>query len=289
MLAAALEQASRLEPVDQDGHRARRHPDALTEPCRRQRVAIGRRPQHLPERLRIRGRQIHPRRHVLIQLGEGHSPTAKRFHHLDRDDDRWRWHTAVQGRQIHLRPDPYGTIRAILAYSPGDDVLGRTRDETLALVRARYADAGWEAPRILDALATSPDVYVDQLQQVRMTTWHRGHVVMAGDAAWCVTPMGGGGASLALTAGRVLAAELAATDDRDAALAAYEAWLRPLVDDVQDLPRGLTAFAHPQTRVGLTLRRVVDRVMTSRAFRPMTAKLTAVAETDRTLPPLTPR
>ncbi|MBD8729257.1 FAD-dependent monooxygenase [Frigoribacterium sp. CFBP 13707] len=208
---------------------------------------------------------------------------------LDRDDDRWRWHTAVRGRQIHLRPDPYGTIRAILAYSPGDDVLGTTRDETLELVRARYADAGWEAPRILDALATSPDVYVDQLQQVRMTTWHRGHVVMAGDAAWCVTPMGGGGASLALLAGRVLAAELASTDDHDAALAAYDAWMRPLVDDVQDLPRGLTAFAYPQTRAGLALRRVVDRVMTSRAFRPLTAKLTAVAETDRSLPPLTVR
>lgn len=36
----------------------------------------------------------------------------------DRDDDRWRWHAAVRGRQIHLRPDPYGTIRAILAYPP---------------------------------------------------------------------------------------------------------------------------------------------------------------------------
>ncbi|WP_423920703.1 hypothetical protein ACPEEZ_14760 [Frigoribacterium sp. 2-23] len=31
----------------------------------------------------------------------------------ERDDDRWRSHTALRGRQVHLRPDPYGTIRAI--------------------------------------------------------------------------------------------------------------------------------------------------------------------------------
>ncbi|GAA1493050.1 FAD-dependent monooxygenase [Curtobacterium herbarum] len=208
----------------------------------------------------------------------------------DRDDDRWRWHNAVRGRQVHLRPDPYGTIRAILAYSPGDDVIGLSREETLAVVRRRYDGVGWEAPRILDALDTSPDVYIDQLQQVRMSTWHRGHVVMAGDAGWCVTPMGGGGASLALTAGYVLAAQLAdPTQDQEAALAAYESWMRPLVDDVQDLPRGLMAFAYPQSRLALALRGVVDRVLTSKPLRPLAAKLTQVAETDRELPVLVGR
>ncbi|MEN0101375.1 MAG: FAD-dependent monooxygenase [Curtobacterium sp.] len=203
------------------------------------------------------------------------------------DDDRWRWHNSVGGRQVHLRPDPYGTIRAILAYSPGGDLLGLTRAEMLTAVRERYDGAGWEAPRILEALETSDDVYVDQLQQVRMRTWHRGRVVMAGDAAWCVTPMGGGGASLALTAGYVLAAELAAApDDQPGALIAYERWMRPLVDDVQHLPRGITAFAYPQTRVGLAVRGVADKVLLSRPFRPLAAKLTQVAQTERDLPPL---
>ncbi|WP_420366082.1 FAD-dependent monooxygenase [Curtobacterium sp. L3-7] len=205
----------------------------------------------------------------------------------DGDDDRWRWHNSVGGRQVHLRPDPYGTIRAILAYSPGGDLLGLTRAEMLTAVRERYDGAGWEAPRILEALETSDDVYVDQLQQVRMQTWHRGRVVMAGDAAWCVTPMGGGGASLALTAGYVLAAELAAApDDQPGALIAYERWMRPLVDDVQHLPRGITAFAYPQTRVGLAVRGVADKVLLSRPFRPLAAKLTQVAQTERDLPPL---
>lgn len=94
------------------------------------------------------------------------------------------------------------------------------------------------------------------------------------------------GASLALTAGYVLAAQLAGHQDQEAALAAYETWMRPLVDDVQDLPRGLTAFAYPQTRAGLAARGVADKVMTSRLLRPVAAKLTQVAETDRELPAL---
>jgi len=111
--------------------------------------------------------------------------------------------------------------------------------------------------------------------------------VMAGDAGWCVTPMGGGGASLALTAGYVLAAQLAdATQDQEAALVAYESWLRPLVDDVQDLPRGLKAFAYPQSRLALALRGVMGRVLMAKPLRPLAAKLTEVAETDRALPAL---
>ncbi|MEV1044024.1 FAD-dependent monooxygenase [Streptomyces sp. NPDC049916] len=203
------------------------------------------------------------------------------------DDDRWRWHTTTRGRQIHLRPDRYGTTRAILSFSPGDDLTGLDREDALARVRDRYADAGWEAPRIVEAFGTSDDVYIDQLTQIRMTTWHRGRVVVAGDAGWCVTPMGGGGASLALTSGYVLAAELASRpEDTEAALRAYEKWMRPLVEDVQKLPPGMKKFAYPQTRTGLALRHLADKVLTAPPLKPLTAKLTQVASAPHDLPDL---
>lgn len=207
------------------------------------------------------------------------------------DDDRWRWFTAVGGRQVHLRPDPYGTTRAILAYAGDDGLVGAPRADAVARLRTRYADAGWESERVLDGLADSDDVYMDELTQIRMRRWHRGRVVVVGDAAWCVTPMGGGGASLALTSGYVLAASLSARGhgrptrlDLDAALGAFDAWMRPLVRQVQDLPRGIVHFAYPQTRPALAVRGVVDRVMTSRLFRPVVAKVTRVADTDVPLP-----
>ncbi|MFD3975201.1 FAD-dependent monooxygenase [Streptomyces cyaneofuscatus] len=203
----------------------------------------------------------------------------------EHDDNRWRWHTTTRGRQIHLRPDRHGTTRAVLSFSPGNDLTAVDRTLALTRLRERYAGAGWQAPRVLDAFDAAEDLYIDQLTQIRMTTWHRGRIVMAGDAGWCVTPMGGGGASLALTSGYVLAAQIAAhPGNTEAALLAYEAWMRPLVDDVQRLPRGIKHFAYPQTRTGLALRRLADRLLTSSPLKPLTAKLTQVAATERRLP-----
>jgi 2-polyprenyl-6-methoxyphenol hydroxylase-like FAD-dependent oxidoreductase len=230
---------------------------------------------------RIFGDSIH-RRDLDVNMVFGTIPR------LPSDTDRWRWHNAVGGRQIHLRPDNHGTTRAILAYSPGEDITRLDRPDALATVRRRYTDAGWETARILDAFdeaGDTDDVYVDHLVQIRADAWHRGRIVLAGDAAWCVTPMGGGGASLALISGYVLAAQLLAhPTDRAAALERYEQWLRPLVSDVQDFPTALKHFAYPQSRLALTARGLLDRALTSAPLRPFARRLTRVAETERELP-----
>jgi 2-polyprenyl-6-methoxyphenol hydroxylase-like FAD-dependent oxidoreductase len=201
------------------------------------------------------------------------------------DDDHWRWHNTVGGRQIHLRPDRQGTTRAMLAWAGDDDLTGREPAEVLATARERYADGVWAAPRILDGLARSDDVYADYLTMIRVPSWRRGRVVLTGDAAWCVTPLGGGGASLALTGGYVLAAYLRQhEDDQSTALAAYEDWLRPVVDDAQHLPPGVIRFAYPRSRVGLALRRVAEKAIASAPLRPLAARMTDVADPDRDLP-----
>lgn len=207
----------------------------------------------------------------------------------DSDDRRWRWYNAVGGRQVHLRPDPYDTTRAILAWAGDDDgATGADRERVQERLEERFADAGWEARRVLDGFATSDDVYVDRLTQVRMPVWRRGRVAVVGDAAWCVTPMGGGGASLALTSGYVLAASVAGRssdrDELDRALAAFDDWMRPLVDDVQGIPRGIVRFAYPRTRFGLALRHVADKVLLEGPLQGLAARATRVAETDRELP-----
>lgn len=124
-----------------------------------------------------------------------------------------------------------------------------------------------------------------------MPTWHRGRVCLVGDAAWCVTPLGGGGASLALTGGYVLAAYLSTVGASDAgvesALTGYEQWLGPLVEDVQKLPLGTKPLAYPQTAIGLKIHDLLMKAMTSAPLASLTAKLTQVAETDRPLPDIT--
>lgn len=206
------------------------------------------------------------------------------------DDDRWRWYNAVGGRQIHLRPDPYGTIRAILASADDHDLTRLDHDAALAALAERYEGAGWVTERVLEGFADADDLYVDHLTRIEMDTWHRGRVVLAGDAGWCVTPLGGGGASLALTSGYVLAAVLAQhPGDLPAALAAYEGWMRPLVDDVPTVPRAMLRVAFPRTRLGLAVRGLGERLVAVPPLRGLVARLTEVAGTERPLPELVER
>lgn len=204
------------------------------------------------------------------------------------DDDRWRWHNTVGGRQIHLRPDNRGTTRAILAHSPSEDLASLDLDDALIRLRDRFADAGWEAPRVLDGFADSDDVYVDSLAQVRMERWHTGRVCLVGDAAWCVTPVGGGGSSLALVGAYVLAASVtgsaAGPADLATGLAAYEDWMRPLVARAQRLPPGMDKIAFPQTVWGLKLRNLAAKVATSAPFEPLLGLAPELVGSDRPLP-----
>ncbi len=67
------------------------------------------------------------------------------------DTDWWRWCNAPGGRSMTLRPDPVGTTRATLSIMTGrnaarSEVERRSRSEQRALLRERFADAGWQAP-----------------------------------------------------------------------------------------------------------------------------------------------
>ncbi|MGI4895434.1 MAG: FAD-dependent monooxygenase [Janthinobacterium lividum] len=181
------------------------------------------------------------------------------------DDDWWRWYSAPGGRTINLRPDAVGTIRASLSH-PGQRTRGaadaghRTLDEERALLRARFADAGWEASRVLDGFDAADDLYVQSIGQVRAPRWSQGRVALVGDAAYCASPVSGMGTSLALVGAYVLAGELAAHVDHRDAFRGYERIMRPYVDQAQKLPPGVPRIANPRSRAGVGVFRLGLRV-----------------------------
>ncbi|MCB0236507.1 MAG: FAD-dependent monooxygenase, partial [Anaerolineae bacterium] len=90
-------------------------------------------------------------------------------------------------------------------------------------LRSAYEGMGWITPQLLDDMpADGGDIFMDTVTQIRMNTWRNGRVVLAGDAAGCMTPISGQGASMALASAYVLADELSQTDDWQQALAVYE-------------------------------------------------------------------
>ncbi|MDO9377419.1 MAG: FAD-dependent monooxygenase [Nocardioidaceae bacterium] len=208
----------------------------------------------------------------------------------DGDDDWWRWLSVPGARSVSLRPDDRGTTRASLSFMSGPNGFDRLdRDAQVAQLRDRFGDLGWETARVLDGLEDASDLYVEDLTQVLSPTWVAGRACLLGDAAWCVTPVAGGGTSLALTGAYVLAAELgrlAPGEHPAAGLAAYEAWMRPLVEDVQGLPPGVPGLANPRSRIGVGLFHTATRIASTRLVRNLAGRLTSGPRTDRALPVL---
>ncbi|WP_024442622.1 FAD-binding domain [Mycobacterium sp. UM_WGJ] len=134
-------------------------------------------------------------------------------------------------------------------------------------VHNRFADAGWECPQLLAALdAGDPgDLYFDVVSQVRMNHWSRGRVLLIGDAAGCISLLGGEGTGLAITEAYVLAGELhRAGGDHLRAFEAYESRLRPLIEAKQSNAQQLLGFFATRTRFGLWFRNLALRAMNLR-------------------------
>ncbi|KAL8748203.1 MAG: hypothetical protein Q9190_000022 [Brigantiaea leucoxantha] len=175
---------------------------------------------------------------------------------LPSDNDWWNIYQALGSRIISLRPDPHGTIRAMLTRMPCNDAQKRAWQEASKsdrqtqnkLLRSEFTDAGWQAQRLLDAMEKAPDFYFHTIQQIKMTKWSSSRVVCLGDTAYAPTPLTGMGTSLAITGAYVLAGELSRLNDGEhpsKALEIYEQAFRPFVEERQKIPSFAPAIVHP--------------------------------------------
>ncbi|KAF2866197.1 hypothetical protein BDV95DRAFT_585096 [Massariosphaeria phaeospora] len=207
------------------------------------------------------------------------------------DNDWWNVFFALRSRIITLRPDPHGTIRALFSHMPSTDAEeaewrdasrgGRLAQEKL--LKKTFADAGWQAPRILDAVDQAPDFYFHVIEQIKMSHWSNSRVVCLGDTAYAPSPLTGMGTSLALIGAYMLAGELSKLKEGEhpaKALAAYENEFRPFVDKEQKIPSFIPAIAHPGTAWKRVLLQSLLWVMSQIAKIPWVKNRVADAESD---------
>ena len=115
---------------------------------------------------------------------------------------------------------------------------------------------GW----LLEQFEKAPDHLFDSAEQVHLDHWHRGRVVLVGDAAWCLTVYSAMGASTGLAGADLLGTMLERhPHDVPRALQDWEDQLRPFID--HHLGSGVTmrGFFTPGNRAELLLRSVMLR------------------------------
>lgn len=174
------------------------------------------------------------------------------------DKDWARWYNATHGRMILIRPDNADATRVSLWIMSSQDkmeaVLRAGVDAQKDLFRQLFADAGWEAGRVLQGMEKADDFYMQQVAQVKMKKWWSGRTVLVGDAGYCPSPISGMGTTVAIVGAYVLAGEIARNPkDHKAAFEAYEEKMRPFVATAQKLAPGAPAMANPQTQWGISI------------------------------------
>jgi 2-polyprenyl-6-methoxyphenol hydroxylase-like FAD-dependent oxidoreductase len=151
----------------------------------------------------------------------------------------------------------------------------------MSVTAATTAGLGWLAPRLLEALDVSDDVYFDQICRVDNPTWARGRIALVGDAA-CGATIGGQGNGTALVSAYVLAGELAAAGgDHRVAFPRYEQRIGRFARGTQKGGDTTGMFLAPKTAAGIRARNFFNN---RKWFIDLTFKLAAGRSTNLTLP-----
>ncbi|UBU18427.1 FAD-dependent oxidoreductase [Nonomuraea gerenzanensis] len=154
------------------------------------------------------------------------------------------------GRTFALMSVGDGRTAAFFGYRTD----GGRADTPLEELRDVYGDMGWLVPQALEGLKTADSVYFDTISQMVVDRWSKGRVVLLGDAAWCVTLFAGYGSSLAVGGADRLGAALERHgEDVLAALAEWEAGLRPEAEKKQQLGRRVKGVYAPRNPLVLEL------------------------------------
>jgi 2-polyprenyl-6-methoxyphenol hydroxylase-like FAD-dependent oxidoreductase len=126
------------------------------------------------------------------------------------------------------------------------------------LLRDVYGDLDWCVPKALAHAGGGP-VYFDAVAQIEMPRWHKGRVVLLGDACAAVSLLAGQGASLGMAMAYVLAEELRKAGDVERGLARYEQRLKTDLAKKQKGGRAAASSFLPMTQGQLVLRNFLLR------------------------------
>ncbi len=123
-------------------------------------------------------------------------------------------------------------------------------------IRENFKNFGGLVPEILESLNDPNEIFHGYYNDLRMKKWHKGRVVLVGDAAHAILPTAGGGVSMAMESAAVLVDELCRADSKyiEQAFESYITRRRSRVDKIQNQSRMMSKFAFADSRLVSSMR-----------------------------------
>ncbi len=119
-------------------------------------------------------------------------------------------------------------------------------ENRLEVLKENYRDAAPLFHKVIDNFPDNSPMYMDPLIQVEMKKWHKGRVVLLGDAAHCMTLLSGQGASSAFADASYLCKALI-DGEPEQAFQHYEQQMRPDISVMQPATRKGAKWYIPET------------------------------------------
>lgn len=176
----------------------------------------------------------------------------------DGDTNIRRTYHAPGGRMIFRRThSPEETQVYFFLRDDSEDmsVISRAHvDKQKEFWRSKFQDAGWQTDRFLKGMETTKDFYCQEVVQVKIDKWHKGRVVLLGDAAHCASPFSGMGTTGSFVGAYILASEInKSPQNLEEAFTNYDKVLRPFVNEFQKINTTILRLAMPETQWGITI------------------------------------
>ena len=123
-------------------------------------------------------------------------------------------------------------------------------------IQENFKNFGGLVPEILESLNDPNEIFHGHYNDLRMKKWHKGRVVLVGDAAHAILPTAGGGVSMAMESAAVLVDELCRADSKyiEQAFESYITRRRSRVDKIQNQSRMMSKFAFADSRLVSSMR-----------------------------------
>ncbi|MFF3665809.1 FAD-dependent monooxygenase [Microtetraspora malaysiensis] len=182
---------------------------------------------------------------------------------------------AEPGRSAWIFPFHDHTPGLLFSYRT-DDIDAEFTRPAIESIRAAFGPqpTGALLEKLFTAFEQAPEHLFDSVHQVKMPRWHRGRVVLVGDAAWCVTLYAGMGASSGIAGGELLGTMLQRhPGDLPAALRTWEAQMRPFIHTEQISALTMRRLFTPHDRKEQFMRTAMLRLMRAPAIGPAMRKI----------------